>query len=149
MSWRGALVMVATVGSLLCTVVVIPVREWMVHESTRLSAEQAAAHVRLRSGLNVPARRVYEEQKAMILAGEGGGAYSAEPVWPPRFVLVWESRPRPLVWGRGRVASRLGFRRAERVNWPILFIEQALILVLGGGLLTWVVRRERRKRAAA
>jgi hypothetical protein len=33
---------------------------------------------------------------------------------------------------------------SDRVRWPIVFLEQALILILGGGLLTWVVRRERR-----
>jgi len=35
------------------------------------------------------------------------------------------------------------------VRWPILIAEHALVLLLGGGLLTWVVRRERRQRAEA
>lgn len=35
------------------------------------------------------------------------------------------------------------------VYWPIVFIEHAAILLLGSGLLTWVVRRERRRRAEA
>ena len=36
-----------------------------------------------------------------------------------------------------------------RIDWPILFAEHALIVLLGGGLLTWVVRRGRRRAAAS
>ena len=35
------------------------------------------------------------------------------------------------------------------IHLPTLAIELGLILLIGGGLLTWVVRRERRKRAPA
>ncbi len=37
----------------------------------------------------------------------------------------------------------------HRTRWPIVFLEQALILLIGGGLLTFLVRRERRRKAAA
>ena len=43
--------------------------------------------------------------------------------------------------------ERLGAEYALRPYWPIIFIEQAAILLLGGGLLTFMVRRNRRCRA--
>lgn len=59
-----------------------------------------------------------------------GFSWMVPPIWDNP--VSW--LPRPLVdW--------------SQVCWPMLIAEQALILLLSGGLLTWVVRRERRRRA--
>lgn len=46
-------------------------------------------------------------------------------------------------------AETIPMRFQYVVRWPILLGTQALLLLLGGGLLTWVVRRERRRPANA
>ena len=80
-----------------------------------------------------------------------GGGFSEESFvtemvevdrWLHRYCFAWqlESRSFP-------PPHEDEFRAKDRIVWPIVFMEQALILLLAGGMLTWTVRRNRRRRA--
>ena len=58
----------------------------------------------------------------------------------------WRCEAGAVVLRPGGGELRFECEAGQYIQWPIVFAEQALILLLGGGLLTWVVRR---KRAAA
>jgi hypothetical protein len=66
----------------------------------------------------------------------------SRPTWRPVWV-DWEH------WYEPPFDSDEAYQEHDyRVDWPVLIAEQALILLLGGGLPTLVVRRERRRSAA-
>ena len=68
------------------------------------------------------------------------------PVW--RWGWLWTQ------WGEPDLEIGVTYPNAvmdsgvpQRVTWILVFTEQALIVLIGGGLLTFVVRRDRRRRA--
>ena len=63
--------------------------------------------------------------------------------WEVRFRWPGGLVPRHQIGGRPGTGPLI----EERIEWVVLFAEHALILLLGGGLLTFVVRRERRRKA--
>ena len=73
------------------------------------------------------------------------------PVGKSRFTTVWtrdpwvSDGPRYDKWVRQDIEVFSG----DLIRWPIVLATQALILLLGGGLLTFVVRRERQRKAVS
>jgi len=66
------------------------------------------------------------------------GRYESDPEW---------MYTTPGAWHRG---SDPEFQLSQLpIRWRTLFAIEALTLLLGGGLLTWVVRRKRRRRTLA
>ena len=79
-----------------------------------------------------------------------------EPMTHPLFQDPWLDGPRyAWIWRihGENMDFRLSFRGAlpgtleapGRIYWPALVAELALILLLGGGLLAWLIRRDRRR----
>jgi hypothetical protein len=64
----------------------------------------------------------------------------------PRYEWIWEAWIPDPVQVQGYPAHPSEEWR-QGIHWPYWLATQALILLLGGGLLTFVVRRERRARA--
>ena len=52
------------------------------------------------------------------------------------------------VWG-GRHGGGMEFVLGDHIEWPLAVWQPLVAILLGGGLLTYVVRRERRRKAAA
>ena len=80
-----------------------------------------------------------------------GTVESHGPGWvgPIEFDFVWRARDQ-VKDDSPRSTSIAHISGKERhIEWRIVFLEQALILLIGGGLLTFIVRRERRRKAAA
>jgi hypothetical protein len=63
--------------------------------------------------------------------------------FPPdmRIVPVWQL-PDTVI---GHVGEKELTTPPRQIHWPLVFLLWALVLLLGGGLLTFVVRRERRR----
>lgn len=73
------------------------------------------------------------------------GDYIEDPVSPDlRYRWTWE-RERRYDSSRYPPVPMIH----EAINWPLVVAEQSIILLVGGALLTWVVRRERRRRVGA
>jgi hypothetical protein len=70
-------------------------------------------------------------------------AYRAPP--PPSYLDRWAGLTYRPLWTVRSADPSLG---GIGVAWAVVFGELALILLLGGGLLTFVARRERRRKAA-
>ena len=68
------------------------------------------------------------------------GSISKKHWWPPRYAWPWQRK-----WN---AVPRRGVE-ADLLNGRVLLAENALVLLLWGGLLTFLVRGERRRRAAA
>ena len=50
---------------------------------------------------------------------------------------VQVSAPEPILWG------------GDVVRWPLVLLVQVPLVLVAGGLLTWAIRRDRRRRAEA
>ena len=61
----------------------------------------------------------------------------------------FEDLPSAPLRGRPPNAASASIMLEVRLHWPLLVSEMGAILLLGVGLLTWLVLRERRRRAAA
>lgn len=99
---------------------------------------------RTRGSWSLPYRRlVMQHGRDEFLDIMRGRAWDYSDVpWPPRWVWIWSRQPvRPM--------RSAGWEIGERVRWPIVLGELGLILVLGGALMTVVVRRRRRCMAGA
>ena len=87
------------------------------------------------------------------LVGAGGSWLTTEGEVEARpWVRVDSALDARFEWGWrviGNDADGGPFSATRFVSWQVMLGEHALILILGGGLLTCVVRRERRQRAAA
>ena len=93
-----------------------------------------------------PAEKARADKNAPMTAGQR--RYLQElvdgepefPLWPPRFVWIWD---RLVDYPFRRIST------TEHLRWEILGPMHALILLFGGGLLAFMVRRDRRRRAVA
>ncbi|MCI0339545.1 MAG: hypothetical protein L0216_00095 [Planctomycetales bacterium] len=75
----------------------------------------------------------------------GGGYYIEDPVSPSvRYRWTW-ARERREDGSRYPPVPMM----EEALNWPLIAAEHVVLLLLGGIVLTWVIRRERRRRAEA
>ena len=82
---------------------------------------------------------------------EIAGVESDGPVWlgTIQYQWVWDARvDHPQLPAHGN-ATNDTIPPIRRIYWPVVVAEQIAIVLLGGGLLSWAVRRERRRRAAA
>lgn len=131
--------MVGMLLGLAATVPYAPVRQWQRVEPAHPDFEEGADTARYVAD----AREAEEgtdpaEVEALRRMATGKWA-SLEPAWPPRFR-----------WLSDRQNARSGaWQYVDHIAWPILLAEQALILLIAGGLLTFLIRRDRRRRAAA
>ena len=147
-------VAVACAGVTLCCAAVwvyVPIR-WGGRIGPEVS--QATIDQRRRSryaGRSEWARQNLEPRHLERLDREYGALFQRrwvtdEPWWPPRFGWFWASPPpgsfRRVIGINLTTTNRVNLRAFALINLPIA-------VLLSGGLLTWVVRRERRKRAAA
>jgi len=107
-----------------------------------LSASSPGA--RLRAAFNRPL--VGGEQTAAWIGLAGllvlGGSWLVIPVWGA-FPALEVARVGPLSW---HVTVQVAW---SDVCWPALLVEQALILVIAGGLIAWVLRRDRGRRSVS
>ena len=143
--------MICTCLALVAATVWVPVRPWVRFKwpegvGPPPYVEPSITHMRgdlerdLYEGRWVPHQ---ERLQDVVVGGVPLGMYE----WP-QHEWVWQPRKRveePHPWASPpRVAVTQTF-----IGWETLLLSQALILLIGGGLLTWVVRRERRNKAAA
>ena len=82
--------------------------------------------------------------------GRRGFADHHRPWWPPEYYW-WSDLHGPLWRPRDRNpgGTTLPVQGMLRLRWPVFLAQHASILLLACGLLTYVVRRERRRKAAA
>ena len=70
--------------------------------------------------------------------------------WVPtgelRYSALWQRTTVELAEGSTEAHAWGPYRSGDWIQWRFVFPAQALILLLGGGLLTFVVRRDRRHR---
>ena len=83
--------------------------------------------------------------KPWVLISDGRWIDAGSFVQWGEYRWVWESRLHAVT----RITQFGTERSYWWVHWPILLTEHALILLLGGGLLTVVVRRERWRKAGS
>ena len=149
MNKRVAGALFATCAALVRTVLIVPLRTGWRYPPVAASkiAEFDASLPGFLNRLDAEDRAAVARQAEERRWGMLGRPFYVDPPWPPRFDWIWH---RPPVDESVRQAHGTGSEAAwsHDISWSIVFAEQALILLLGGGLLTWVVRRERRKRAA-
>lgn len=142
MNGRVTAVLVGTFIALVGATVWVPVRVHYNFHPDAPGADAKLVSVRAARERRPPGSRARRECEVMLDAATTGEPQALDPEWPPRYRAVW--RP----WAR---YSQPGTPYSWReVPWlQLVLAEQALILLHGGGLLTLVVRWERRRRAAS
>lgn len=141
---RVALVAAIVALAITATLIVVPTRRvvWFDRRARHADRElatlmQAIEHSEPKSP---DAERRLATMNAMLWAWDSGSPEPDGPLWPLRYQPVWRERP----GGRMSLGGGNWFE-GEGIAWPTVFAEQGLILFLGGAVLAFVVRRERRK----
>jgi hypothetical protein len=123
---------ILTIFALGTTLTVVPVREWgWVDRSRPAAADRSALEWIVRFS---PDTRAGQRAAAALRARESTAA-SVDPLWPPRYAFVWAT-------GNRRDSAQYSF--GDRISWPVVFAEQALVLLVFGGLFSWTMFRSRR-----
>ena len=131
MRWRVIATVIAIPGLVALSLLNVPVRQCDQSFPSRMSDKQIALYEELMSTATPEGR----EHLRRVLTGE---------------LHVWDEVLRKWQWERKSHwrPDRTGVAW-QRIEWPLAWWQPLPAILLGGVLLTWVVRRERRRRAAA
>jgi len=91
------------------------------------------------TALCVPTLPAYD-----VVWSETTHVHLAPAAWRPS-TWSWSSAWSDALWGGYRCSVDGKEYSSRTVHWPLLVTQHAVVVLLAGGLLTWVVRRVRRR----